>query len=71
MPGVVEVRELLTAQPVVATIPPSANGAIFQTASYQPLFEDRRARRVGDTLTININEKLNASKSAHDGEPHR
>lgn len=60
----VEVREPLTAQPVVATIPPSANGAIFQTASYQPLFEDRRARRVGDTLTININEKLNASKSA-------
>jgi flagellar L-ring protein precursor FlgH len=40
------------------------NGAIFQLSSYQPLFEDRRARRVGDTLTININEKLNASKTA-------
>jgi flagellar L-ring protein precursor FlgH len=45
------------------------NGAIFQPqhvayANYQPLFEDRRARNVGDTLTININEKVAASKRA-------
>ena len=44
-------------------------GAIFQPqyaafANYQPLFEDRRARNVGDTLTILINEKVAASKSA-------
>ena len=45
-------------------MPGAANGAIFQAAAYQPLFEDRRARNVGDTLTININEKLNASKTA-------
>lgn len=62
---VVEVRQPLSAQPIVAAIPPSMNGAIFQLSSYQPLFEDRRARRVGDTLTININEKLNASKTAN------
>jgi flagellar L-ring protein precursor FlgH len=48
----------------------TGNGGIFQTAAtatgtvYQPLFEDRRARAVGDTLTINISEKLSASKQA-------
>ena len=42
----------------------AANGAIFQTASYRPLFEDRRARYVGDILVIQLNEKLNASKKA-------
>jgi len=38
--------------------------AIYRTSAYRPLFEDRRARAIGDTLTININEKLNASKTA-------
>ncbi|WP_416172329.1 flagellar basal body L-ring protein FlgH [Actimicrobium sp. CCC2.4] len=40
-----------------------SNGAIFQTAAYRPLFEDRRARLVGDTLTITINEKTTAGKA--------
>jgi flagellar L-ring protein precursor FlgH len=40
------------------------NGAIFQTASYRPMFEDRRARLVGDILTITINEKTTAAKAA-------
>ena len=40
------------------------NGAIFNTASSRPLFEDRRARLVGDTLTINIVEKTQASKKS-------
>ena len=39
------------------------NGAIFQTVAYRPLFEDRRARLVGDTLTITINEKTTAGKA--------
>ncbi|MHB1332862.1 MAG: flagellar basal body L-ring protein FlgH [Sulfuriferula sp.] len=47
--------------PHVAPIAP-ANGGIFQTSSYRPLFEDRRARLVGDVLTIAINEKTNAGK---------
>lgn len=64
----VEVHQPLTARP--SAIPPpqveavAGNGAIFRTVAYQPLFEDRRARAIGDTLTININEKLNASKTA-------
>ncbi len=56
-------------QPMTAT-PPSAqpqremNGAIFQTASYRPLFEDARARLVGDTLTISISENTSAGTAA-------
>jgi flagellar L-ring protein precursor FlgH len=56
------------AQPVPLATGPQ-NGAIFQPqhaayANYVPLFEDRRARNVGDTLTIRIDEKVNASKRA-------
>jgi flagellar L-ring protein precursor FlgH len=39
-----------------------SNGAIFNIASSRPLFEDRRARFIGDTLTINIQETVQASK---------
>ena len=40
-----------------------ANGAIFQAASYRPLFEDRRARHVGDIMTIRIVENTSANKA--------
>lgn len=53
-----------TARPVATASAAPANGAIFQAASYRPLFEDRRARAVGDTLTIAISEKTQAGKSA-------
>jgi flagellar L-ring protein precursor FlgH len=46
--------------PVVAAAP--TPGAIYREGAYRPLFEDRRARFVGDLLTIQINEKLNAEK---------
>lgn len=39
------------------------NGAIFQASSYRPIFEDRRARHVGDNLVIVINEKTSAAKA--------
>ncbi len=59
------VQEPTTARPVEMPAPAVANGAIFQTNyNYQPLFEDRRARNIGDTLIININEKTNASKNS-------
>ena len=35
-------------------------GAIFRAASYRPLFESHRARIVGDTVTVNIVEKVSA-----------
>ncbi|MBC3875004.1 flagellar basal body L-ring protein FlgH [Undibacterium flavidum] len=41
-----------------------ANGAIFQAASYRPLFEDVKARMVGDVLTITISENTSATKAA-------
>ena len=40
------------------------NGAIFQTATYRPLFEDTKARLVGDLLTIVISENTSAAKAA-------
>ena len=53
-----------------ATLPeptPSAstgNGAIYQAGHDIALFENSVARRVGDTLTIRLNESTNASKSS-------
>lgn len=39
------------------------DGAIFQPASAQALFEDYKARRVGDVLTVVLSEQTNARKS--------
>lgn len=41
----------------------ASNGSIYQSSSYRPIFEDRRARYVGDNLTILINEKTSAAKA--------
>jgi len=40
------------------------NGAIYQPAQSTALFEDYKARRVGDLLTVILMESTNASKSA-------
>ncbi|MFO7541411.1 MAG: flagellar basal body L-ring protein FlgH [Thiobacillus sp.] len=59
------VQQPTTARPqALAAQMASANGAIFQAAAYRPLFEDRKARQVGDVLTIVINEKTTAGKQA-------
>lgn len=39
------------------------NGAIYQPAAFRPVFEDRRARHVGDVLTLVITERTSANKS--------
>lgn len=57
----VQIAEPTTARPQPQVVTPAANGGIYQTASFRPLFEDRRARFVGDTLVIVINEKTSAS----------
>lgn len=46
--------------PVVAADVPPLTGAIFQPDRYRPLFENHRARLVGDTLMVNIAEKVSA-----------
>jgi flagellar L-ring protein FlgH len=51
-------------RPAYYTPPPPQNGAIFQAGYEVSLYEDMRARRVGDILTIILTEKTNASKQA-------
>ena len=46
--------------PVPTVAPTVRTGAIFQADRYRPLFEDHRARIVGDTLTVAIVEKVSA-----------
>lgn len=57
------VAQPMTARPLVQAAP-MASGSIYQAALSRPLFEDRRARLVGDTITINLVEKSNATKSS-------
>ncbi|WP_058913967.1 flagellar basal body L-ring protein FlgH [Entomohabitans teleogrylli] len=68
IPSTPLVQGTTTAQPLPGP-QPLANGSIFQTAQpinygYQPLFEDRRPRNIGDTLTIVLQENVSASKSS-------
>jgi flagellar L-ring protein FlgH len=58
------VHQPMTALPEIAVAPAVANGSIYQSGSHRPLFEDRRARFVGDTLTVEIAEKTAASKKS-------
>jgi flagellar L-ring protein precursor FlgH len=58
------VEQPTTARPQLPATQAPSNGAIYQVAAYRPLFEDRRARHVGDVLTIVINEKTAAGKEA-------
>jgi flagellar L-ring protein precursor FlgH len=58
----------MTAEPEsrVAVVP--ADGAIYHAGiNDRPLLEDRRARNVGDILTINIVESTTGSRKASDG----
>lgn len=58
----VEIDTPTTAKPSPVAVAPQRSGAIYQASNYRPLFEDQRARYVGDVLVIQLNEKLNASK---------
>lgn len=42
-----------------------SNGAIYQASQARPLFEDRRARNIGDILTINLVERTQAQKASN------
>ncbi len=52
------------AHPPVLQAPAPSNGSIYQTGYEVRLFEDMKARRVGDVLTIVLQERTQASKSA-------
>ena len=51
-------------RPVIAPPAPMGNGAIYQTGYERSWFEDMRARRVGDMLTVKLAEKTDAKKEA-------
>jgi flagellar L-ring protein FlgH len=52
------------AEPPPLEAPPAVHGAIYQEGHDVPLFENSIAHRVGDVLTIVLEEKTDASKSA-------
>ena len=61
----------------VATTPPvlqpreqvaqAATGSLFNASRYRPAFEDRRARLVGDLVTVQIVESVTASQKQDSG----
>lgn len=60
----VDIADTSPVLPQAVVAPPVNNGAIFQGASYRPLFEDHRARLIGDTITVQIVEKVAASQQS-------
>jgi len=58
------VHQPMTARPEPRSAVPPSPGAIYSVATARPLFEDRRARFIGDTITIAIAEKVQASKKS-------
>ncbi|MCH9639053.1 MAG: flagellar basal body L-ring protein FlgH [Betaproteobacteria bacterium] len=64
------IHQPATTRPLPQPTAVELGGGIFQTVSsapanrYTPLFEDRRARGLGDTIIVTLNERTNASKSS-------
>lgn len=59
------VHQPMSIRPEARTVTGPSNGSIYNVASARPLFEDRRARFIGDLLTINIQETVQASKKGN------
>ena len=56
--------EYAPANPISYQVPQSHNGSIYQAGYEVSLFEDIRARRIGDILVINLVEKTDAKKES-------
>ena len=52
-----------TSANVGSLYPANSGGPQVSMVSHRPLFEDRRARNVGDTLTVILNETTSAAKN--------
>ncbi|WP_371300385.1 flagellar basal body L-ring protein FlgH [Nitrosomonas sp.] len=65
-----KIHQPITSRPQQPVMNSENHGGIFQAVShtagarYTPLFEDRRARGIGDTIIITLNERTNASKQS-------
>jgi flagellar L-ring protein precursor FlgH len=68
VPGHVKFPEAPKAAPLQVAQAPAPvatpTGGIYNSATYRPMFEDIRARQVGDIITIALNEKSSASRKA-------
>lgn len=60
----IDVLETKAVEPAAAPLVVHHNGAIYQADRYRPLFEDHRARLVGDTITVQIIEKVSATQKS-------
>jgi len=68
-PPATAIKTPLSVRPQAIAAAPANNGAIYQPAPSQvrpgmSLFEDRKARYVGDTLTVNLVEKTEAKRKS-------
>jgi flagellar L-ring protein precursor FlgH len=68
-PPATAIKTPLSARPEAIAAAPANSGAIYQLAPSQArpgmsLFEDRKARYVGDTLTVNLVEKTEAKRKS-------
>ena len=59
------VHQPMSVRPAGNTGARVSNGAIFQPGMRRALLEDRRARRVGDIITVNLVERTTAQKNAN------
>ena len=60
------VQQPMTMRPNATPPKTYRDGAIYQVADSRPLFEDRRARFVGDTLMVTLAEKTAATKTTNE-----
>ena len=62
--GSPQLAESPAALPIIGAGPAPVNGSLWQGGQSLTLFNDVKARQVGDTLTVQLAERTQASKSA-------
>lgn len=56
--------DFVPVRPIIASPPPAENGGIYQTGYGVSLFSDVSAKRVGDLITVVLDESTSAQKNA-------
>jgi flagellar L-ring protein precursor FlgH len=62
------IKQPFTARPRIDSGPAANNGGIFRPGRGLALFEDRRARFVGDILTVNLVERSSVSRGSESSD---